>query len=82
MTHLLQGVVRQPDLALMQVAIDKGNPVMFAIKKTDCIPVEERGDLVAAYHRRLTSEDPEVCAAKGWRGGCLHVWECVGRVWE
>jgi proline iminopeptidase len=34
------------------------------------IPEGERGDLVAAYHRRLTSEDPEVRleAAKAWSG--------------
>jgi len=32
------------------------------------IPVEERGDLVAAYYRRLTSTDPavRVAAAKAW----------------
>jgi proline iminopeptidase len=32
------------------------------------IPVEERGDLVAAYHRRLTGSDPAVqlAAAKAW----------------
>ncbi|MCC6552493.1 MAG: prolyl aminopeptidase [Polyangiaceae bacterium] len=36
------------------------------------IPEEERGDLLAAYHRRLTSPDPEVrrVAAKAWS-----VWE-------
>lgn len=36
------------------------------------IPVEERGDLVQAYHKRLTSENPEVRAAacKTWS-----VWE-------
>jgi proline iminopeptidase len=38
------------------------------------IPAGERGDLVAAYHRRLTSDDPKVrlAAAKiwsGWEGG-------------
>jgi hypothetical protein len=43
LTHLLQGVVRQQDLALMQVAIDKEKPVIFAINKFDCIPAEERG---------------------------------------
>jgi proline iminopeptidase len=34
------------------------------------IPEEERGDLVAAYHRRLTGEDPAVRlqAAKAWSG--------------
>ena len=34
------------------------------------IPEAERGDLVAAYHRRLTSEDPAVQleAAKAWSG--------------
>ena len=38
----------------------------------DHIPVEEQGDLIAAYYRRLTSEDGEVrrAAAKQW---CL--WE-------
>ena len=32
------------------------------------IPEEERGDLVAAYHRRLTGEDPaaQLTAAKAW----------------
>ncbi|MDP3293233.1 MAG: prolyl aminopeptidase [Nevskia sp.] len=36
------------------------------------IPVSERGDLVAAYHRRLTSENPEVRrdAARSWS-----IWE-------
>ncbi|MBT3586674.1 MAG: prolyl aminopeptidase [Halobacteriovoraceae bacterium] len=36
------------------------------------IPPEERGDLVSAYHKRLTSEDPQVRAeaAKAWA-----VWE-------
>ena len=36
------------------------------------IPVEERGDMIAAYYRRLTSPDAEVrrAAAKQW---CL--WE-------
>jgi proline iminopeptidase len=36
------------------------------------IPPEERGDLVRAYHRRLTSDDPEVRAraARAWS-----VWE-------
>jgi proline iminopeptidase len=32
------------------------------------IPVDERGDLMAAYHQRLTSDDPEVrvAAARAW----------------
>lgn len=32
------------------------------------IPEEERGDLIEAYHRRLTSDDPQVqlAAAKAW----------------
>lgn len=36
------------------------------------IPVEERGDLIAAYHRRLTSDDAEtrVMAARAWS-----IWE-------
>jgi proline iminopeptidase len=36
------------------------------------IPASERGDLVAAYHRRLTSDDPQVrgAAAKAWS-----IWE-------
>lgn len=36
------------------------------------IPPEERGDLIAAYHRRLTSEDPalRLAAARAWS-----VWE-------
>ena len=38
------------------------------------IPLEERGDLLHAYHRRLTSEDREVrlTAAKAWS-----LWEAV-----
>lgn len=34
----------------------------------DAIPEAERGDLLAAYHRRLTSDDPSVrlAAAKAW----------------
>jgi proline iminopeptidase len=34
------------------------------------IPEAERGDLLGAYHRRLTSADPEVClaAARVWSG--------------
>ena len=38
------------------------------------IPAEERHDLVAAYHRRLTSDDPAIClaAAKVWS-----MWEGV-----
>jgi proline iminopeptidase len=40
----------------------------------ELIPASERGDMVAAYHRRLTSDDPEVRleAARrwsGWEGG-------------
>lgn len=37
------------------------------------IPVAERGDLIAAYHRRLTGDDPREreAAAKAWS-----VWEC------
>ena len=37
------------------------------------IPPEERDDIIAAYHRRLTSDDPEVRrkAAKAWS-----IWEC------
>ena len=36
------------------------------------IPVEERGDLMMAYHRRLTSEDPDIrrAAARAWS-----IWE-------
>jgi proline iminopeptidase len=38
------------------------------------IPAEERGDLVAAYHRRLTSADPEarMRAARAWS-----IWEAT-----
>jgi proline iminopeptidase len=43
------------------------------------IPVEERGNMLQAYHRRLTSDDPvvRVEAAKAWsiwegRTSCLH----------
>src|SRR6185369_12484551 len=34
------------------------------------IPAAERGDLLSAYHRRLTSDDPAVrlAAAKIWSG--------------
>ncbi len=41
-------------------------------KYLEPIPVEERGDLIAAYHKRLTSDDPEVRqrAARAWS-----VWE-------
>lgn len=41
-------------------------------KYLEPIPVEERGDLVAAYHKRLTSDDPEVrgAAARAWS-----IWE-------
>jgi hypothetical protein len=49
----LQGVVRQQDLALMQVAIDKGKPVMFAINKTDCIPAAERGVVLRSLLKQL-----------------------------
>lgn len=37
---------------------------------THLIPAEERGDLVEAYHRRLTSDDraTRVAAAKAWSG--------------
>jgi proline iminopeptidase len=36
------------------------------------IPLEERGDMIAAYHRRLTSKDPSVrlAAARAWS-----IWE-------
>ena len=35
---------------------------------TGLVPVDERGDLVAAYRRRLTAEDPatQLAAAKAW----------------
>ena len=43
------------------------------------IPEDERGNLLAAYHKRLTSPDPAVCAvaARAWsvwegRTSCLH----------
>ncbi len=48
-----QGVVRQQDLALMQVAIDKGKPVMFAVNKTDCIPAAERGPVLKQLLKQL-----------------------------
>ena len=40
----------------------------------DAIPESERGDFIAAYHRRLTSDDPAVrgAAAKAWS-----VWEAA-----
>jgi proline iminopeptidase len=42
------------------------------------IPLDERGDLVAAYHRRLTGEDPEARAAAArawstWEGSTSHL---------
>ncbi len=49
----LQGVLRQQDLALMQVAIDKGKPVMFAVNKTDCIPADERGAVLKQLLKQL-----------------------------
>lgn len=41
-------------------------------KYLDAIPAEEHGDLVTAYHTRLTSpdHDVQVCAAKAWS-----IWE-------
>ena len=53
LTHLLQSVALRQDLALVQVTIDKGKPVMFAINKTDCIPVEERGAILRHLIKRL-----------------------------
>jgi proline iminopeptidase len=45
----------------------------------DAIPAEERGDMLGAYHRRLTHEDPAVrlAAARAWsvwegRTSCLY----------
>jgi hypothetical protein len=37
----------------MQVAIDKGKPVMFAINKTDCIPAAERGPVLRHLMKQL-----------------------------
>ncbi len=56
----LQGVVRQQDLALMQVAIDKGKPVMFAINKTDCIPAAERGPVLRHLMKQLSESISQV----------------------
>ena len=46
----------------MQVVIDKGKPVMFAINKTDCIPAEERGavlrDLIKQLHESISQARP------------------------
>jgi hypothetical protein len=46
----------------MQVAIDKGKPVMFAINKTDCIPAEERGavlrHLIKQLHESISQARP------------------------
>ena len=56
----LQGVVRQQDLALMQVAIDKGKPVMFAINKTDCIPAAERGPILRHLMKQLSESISQV----------------------
>ncbi len=44
------------------------------------IPAGERGDLLAAYHRRLTGEDPEVALAAArawsiWEGATSHLFE-------
>ncbi|HMN84627.1 MAG TPA: prolyl aminopeptidase [Bauldia sp.] len=49
------------------------------------IPEAERGDLIAAYHRRLTGDDPEVrlAAARAWsmwEGGALSLLPDPGRV--
>jgi proline iminopeptidase len=49
------------------------------------IPVEERGDMIAAYHRRLTGEDEAVklSAARAWamwEGGALSLLPNPGRV--
>ena len=46
-------MLRQQDLALMQVAIDKGKPVMFAVNKTDCIPAAERGPVLKQLLKQL-----------------------------
>ena len=50
---------------------EHGAPQIFPDKWEEfvaLIPEEERGDFVAAYHRRLTSDDPAVqlAAAKAW----------------
>ena len=50
------GVVRQQDLALMQVAIDKGKPVIFAINKSDCIPGGGTGRRFAAFDKTASRE--------------------------
>lgn len=48
----------------MQVAIDKGKPVMFAINKTDCIPAEERGavlrHLIKQLHESISQVRPSL----------------------
>jgi proline iminopeptidase len=49
------------------------------------IPVAERGDLLAAYHRRLTSSDPEVAQAAArawsiWEGATSHLFESATTV--
>ncbi|MEM7159736.1 MAG: prolyl aminopeptidase [Myxococcota bacterium] len=53
-----------------------GTRVLFPDAYEDFVgelPPEERDDLIGAYHRRLTSDDPEVRrkAAKAWS-----MWEC------
>ena len=57
---VVQGVVRQQDLALMQVAIDKGKPVMFAINKTDCIPAADRGPILRHLLKQLSESISQV----------------------
>jgi proline iminopeptidase len=49
------------------------------------IPAEERGDLIAAYHKRLTGDDPDVrlaCARAWsmWEGSALSLLPDPGRV--
>jgi proline iminopeptidase len=49
------------------------------------IPAEERGDLLQAYHRRLTSADPAVAQAAArswsvWEGATSHLFESAATV--
>jgi len=71
---ILRGIfmVRQSELEwFYQQGCSWLYPDSFALYEA-AIPPEERGDMIAAYHRRLTDANPEVqlAAAKAWS-----VWE-------
>jgi len=71
---ILRGIflLRRAELAwFYQEGCDWLFPEAFAAFQS-LIPAEERGDMIAAYHRRVTHADPEtrLAAAKAWS-----VWE-------